>query len=140
VELKGSARARANAKRLRWEMSLPEVLLWQALRKGPGGHRFRHQVPAGDYTLDFYCAPARLVIEVDGEAHSRGDRPERDAVRDAWLAGHGVSVLRVRAQDVLRDLDAVVWHIVTGVTARVPLHHPPEEGGWSPSPALRGRI
>ncbi|MEN2710046.1 DUF559 domain-containing protein [Sphingomonas sp. NPDC092331] len=42
----------------------------------------------------------------------RGDRPERDARRDAWLAGHGVRVLRVPAAEVLCDLDAVLRHIL----------------------------
>lgn len=101
-------------------MSLPEVLLWQVLRSQPGGYRFRRQAPAGDYVLDFYCAPARLAIEVDGEAHSRGDRPGRDLVRDAWLEQRGVRVLRVRAEDVLRDLDSVVRYILAEVGARFP--------------------
>lgn len=72
MEVKSTRRARVGAKRLRRAMALPEVLLWQVLRTQPGGHRFRRQAPAGDYVLDFYCAPARLAIEVDGEAHSRG--------------------------------------------------------------------
>ncbi|WP_332306553.1 endonuclease domain-containing protein [Sphingomonas sp. PAMC 26605] len=96
------------------------MLLWQVLRTRPGGYRFRRQAPAGSYVLDFYCAPARLAIEVDGEAHSRGDRPVRDAARDAWLKEREVAVLRVRAADVLRDLEAVVRRILAEVGARVP--------------------
>ncbi|WP_204270871.1 DUF559 domain-containing protein, partial [Escherichia coli] len=60
----------------------------------PAWPRFRKQHAAGPYVLDFYCAPAMLAIEVDGEAHARGDRPARDATRDAWLAEQGVKVLR----------------------------------------------
>ncbi|MEN3749824.1 endonuclease domain-containing protein [Sphingomonas sp. HF-S3] len=104
------------AKQLRRAMSLPEVLLWRELRKRPGGLKFRHQHPAGPYILDFYCAEVDLAIEVDGEVHGRGDRPERDGVRDAWLHERDVRVLRILASDVLRDLDAVILHIVT--TAR----------------------
>jgi very-short-patch-repair endonuclease len=63
--------------------------------------------------LDFYCAPARLAVEVDGEAHSRGDRSMRDAVRDEWLAARGVRVLRYRAVDVLSNLEGVVREIMT---------------------------
>jgi len=61
--------------------------------------------------LDFYCAPARLVIEVDGEAHNRGDRPERDAKRDAWLAVQNIRVLRYPAKEMLANLDDVVRQI-----------------------------
>ena len=93
-------------------MTLPEVLLWQALRERPAGLKFRHQHPAGEYVVDFFCAARRLAVEVDGEAHNRGDRPQADAARDTWIAAQGVRTLRVPAREVLRDLDAVVRHIV----------------------------
>ena len=69
------------ARRARREMSLPEVLLWQRLKGSPQGIAFRKQHPIGQYRADFYCALARLVIEVDGIAHDLGDRPERDVER-----------------------------------------------------------
>ena len=113
----GPSSTQAHARRLRRNLSLPEVLLWRVLRARPAGLRFRRQHPAGRYVLDFFCPSARLAVEVDGEAHGRGDRPERDALRDAWLAAQGVRVVRVRAVDVLDDLDAVVLHIVSAVPA-----------------------
>lgn len=115
--LSGPERTKANARRLRKEMSLPEVLLWQALRKRPDGAKFRRQHPAGIYVLDFYCDEVRLAVEVDGEAHGRGDRPARDDARDAWLGTQGVTVMRVPAVDVLRDMDAVIRGIVARVRA-----------------------
>lgn len=111
------------ARVLRRTMTLPEVLLWQALRQRPGGLRFRRQHPAGAYVLDFFCPAARLAIEVDGEAHARGDQPGRDAQRDAWIARHGVRTLRVAAGDVLRDLDGVVRQVVHVAGGELPLHH-----------------
>ncbi|MET3438337.1 very-short-patch-repair endonuclease [Sphingomonas sp. 1185] len=105
-------------------MTLPEVLLWRVLRERPEGLRFRRQHPAGAYVLDFYCPAARLAVEVDGEAHERGDRPERDARRDVFLSEHGVAVLRIAARDVLRDLDSVVRYIVAQAHDRLPLHRP----------------
>jgi very-short-patch-repair endonuclease len=89
-------------------MTLPEVLLWRELRKRPGGLRFRRQHPAGPYVLDFFCATANLAVEVDGEAHSRGDRPQRDVTRDTWLHGRGIQVIRIPAADVLKNLDGVL--------------------------------
>ena len=89
-------RTQKRAAEFRRELSLREVLLWQELRKRLGGLKFRHQHPAGRYVLDFFCAGRHLAIEVDGEAHVRGDRPERDAERDRWLAEQRVRVLRIR--------------------------------------------
>ena len=112
------------ARGMRRDMTLPEVVLWRVLRERPEGLRFRRQHPAGAYVLDFYCPAARLAVEVDGEIHERGDRPDRDARRDAFLAEHGVAVLRIPARDVLRDLDSVVRYIVAQARDRLPLHRP----------------
>ena len=70
------------ARELRRTMSLPEGLLWQELRKRPGGYKFRRQHPILDFIADFYCPTARLILEVDGAAHDMGDRPRRDVERD----------------------------------------------------------
>lgn len=87
------------ARYLRCAMSLPEVLLWQALRSQRVGLKFRRQHGTGPYILDFYCSDARLAIEIDGEAHSRGDQPTRDAARDAFLAQSGIATLRIAARE-----------------------------------------
>jgi len=59
-----------------------------------------------------------LAIEADGEAHASGDRPARDAVRDAWLASQGVRVLRYPASEVLTNLEGVVCQIIEVATHR----------------------
>ena len=56
----GPVRSVKLARKLRSEMSLPEVLLWRQLRLRPVGLKFRRQHPAGPYVLDFYCAAARF--------------------------------------------------------------------------------
>jgi very-short-patch-repair endonuclease len=122
------------ARNLRRKMTLPEVILWQALRKTPEGLKFRRQHPTSRYVLDFFCSHARLAIEVDGEAHSRGDRPERDEVRDQWLRAAGIETLRIPAVDVLSDADAVLRWIIAESRARLPLHHP--AGGPPPRDEL----
>ena len=129
--LHGPKRTQKRAAELRKEMTLPEVLLWQELRKRPAGLKFRHQHPAGRYVLDFFCARHRLAIEVDGEVHERGDRPERDAERDAWLISQGVRICRIPAAEVLRDLDAAVRHIVFVARGDLPLRQP---SGLPPPP------
>jgi very-short-patch-repair endonuclease len=117
-------------------MTLPEVLLWQALRRRPFGLKFRRQHPSGAYILDFYCSDARFEIEVDGEAHGRGSHPAADERRDAWFAEHGIETLRVPAQEVLADLDAVLRGVVATCVARLPLHHPALRGGPPPRAKL----
>ena len=124
------------ARILRREMTLPEVLLWQVLRKRPGGLKFRRQHASGPYIVDFYCTDAGLAVEVDGEAHGRGDGPDRDAVRDAWLARAGIATLRITAAEVLRDVEAVCHHILAEARVRLPLHHPAEPGGPPPRDKL----
>ena len=89
-----------------------KVLLWQVLRTRPDGFKFRCQHPLAPYIVYFYCPAARLVVELDGEAHAMGDRPQRDAVRDRKLAEQGLRVVRFGAADVMRDIDSVVRAIV----------------------------
>jgi very-short-patch-repair endonuclease len=106
------------ARKARREMSLPEIALWAVLKTRPDGLKFRHEHPAGPYRLDFYCDKAKLCVEVDGEAHERGNRPERDERRDAWMTMHGIETMRVPARDVLSDLEAVVTMIVDRANQR----------------------
>lgn len=92
----------ARARSFRARMSLPEVLLWQQLRN-QDEVKFRRQHPLGPYVLDFYCAKAKVCVEIDGIAHGMGDRTERDAARDAWLGQQGIEVIRIPASAVLND-------------------------------------
>ena len=100
------------ARELRRSSTLPERLLWQVLRTRPNGFKFRRQHPIGRYVVDFYCPAARLAIEVDGQSHSMGQEPRRDATRDEWLKGQGFQVIRFAAVDVMNDLQSVVTAIL----------------------------
>ena len=120
------------ARELRRKMSLPEVLLWQALRRRPNGLKFRRQFPTDRITTDFACLSHRLIIEVDGEGHSFGDQPRRDGARDALLRREGFYVMRVAARDVLKDLDAVLRFILTICSEVGPLHHDASRRGPPP--------
>jgi very-short-patch-repair endonuclease len=110
------------ARRLRKRMSLPEVLLWQQLRGAKSGPKFRRQHPVGPYIVDFYCREAALIVEIDGEVHSRGDRPARDETRQAFLIENGYRVLRIPAADVLRNVGEIAASIAAFVAS--PLHQP----------------
>ena len=93
-------------------MSLPEVLLWQILRKRLDGPKFRRQHPIGPYVLDFYVASLKVAIEIDGAGHDMGDRPARDKARQRWLEAQGIRMLRIAAKDVLADPIAVADSIL----------------------------
>ena len=112
------------ARELRKEMSLPEVLLWVQLQRHPGGHKFRKQVPQHPYTLDFACLKARLAIEVDGEAHNRGDQPKRDEIRDRVMAERGFRTLRLPAYEVLKNMEGCVMAVVAACDGA----NPPRNG------------
>ena len=101
------------ARKLRKEMTPPEVRMWVRLRARIDGRpSFRRQHPEGPFILDFYCEAAGLAIEVDGAIHGHGDQPERDARKDAWLTRNGIEVHRISGRDVMSDPDAAADGIV----------------------------
>ena len=98
------------ARALRREAPFPERLLWSRLRaKHAGGLQFRRQHPLGPYIADFYCAAARLVIELDGISHD--ERAAYDAERTRFIASQGLRVIRFSDDEVIRDVDDVVYRI-----------------------------
>ena len=116
-------------------MSYPEVLLWQRLRRSPGGIRFRRQHPIGlHYVADFYCASAKLVIEVDGQIHDQPGVIGRDGTREAFIRSRGLTVIRILARDVLQNTDEAAAAIVALVST--PLH--PSRKRASGPPPLAG--
>jgi very-short-patch-repair endonuclease len=128
MELTGPWRTIERARELRKQMSLPERMLWKALRGKQTGYRFRRQHPAGPYVLDFYCHELNLCLEVDGESHDF--RVRHDERRDHWLELQGVRTLRIAARDILADTDTAVRYVIEmaqapSVALRAP---PPPEG------------
>ena len=104
--LRAPAKTVARARRLRRTLSPPEARLWRCLKaRTPEQPVFRRQHPIGPYVIDFYCAKARLAIEIDGMSHDMSDRPQRDARRDAWLRERGVTVMRIAATDLMQCFD-----------------------------------
>jgi very-short-patch-repair endonuclease len=133
---RAQSRTITNARRLRREMSLTEVLLWRVLHQRPAGLKFRRQHGSGAFVLDYFCSDARLAIEIDGMAHAMGNRPKRDETRDAWFSKAGIATMRIPAEAVLADVGAVVTGIVEEARSRLPLRHPAAPGG----PPPRGKL
>jgi very-short-patch-repair endonuclease len=121
------------ARELRRKMTLPEVILWDALRRGRLAKlRFRRQHPCGPYVLDFYLPSARMAIEVDGSVHDSSAQAKHDERRTAWLAEQGVTVLRVAARDILRD------ELLERVLLAIEQLSAPSTACGGPPPPLRG--
>ena len=95
----------AAARRLRRQLSLPELLLWRLLSASRRDIRFRKQHPIGPFVADFYCPRAKVVIEIDGASHDHSQHG--DEQRDTYMNSLGLAVIRIPATDVLADPVAV---------------------------------
>ena len=94
------------AQKLRREMTKEEKQLWyHYLREYPV--RFRRQVTCGKYILDFYCAKAKLAVELDGSQHYEEEGLAHDAARTAYLESLGLEVLRIPNNEVMKNLEGV---------------------------------
>jgi len=106
------------ARELRKDMTPQEKELWyKFLRRYPV--QFRRQVTFGRFIVDFYCAKAKLVIELDGGQHFVGNGPAYDAERTAYLEGLGLRVLRFANNEVDREFRAVCEAIDRAVAEHV---------------------
>jgi very-short-patch-repair endonuclease len=105
----------ARARKLRANMTGAEARLWRALRRAQlNGFSFRKQHPVGPFVIDFYCAPLRLAIEVDGGQHAEQTK-EADDRRTQWLAEKGITVVRYWNNDVLSNLEGVLSDLLTHI-------------------------
>ena len=100
------------AKDLRINATPEERLLWSHLRNRRfAGTRWLWQYPVAGYILDFYCAAAKLVVELDGSQHQLPDSVEYDIARTQYLSAKGLRVLRFGNVDVTRNVAAVLERI-----------------------------
>jgi very-short-patch-repair endonuclease len=99
---------------MRSEPTEAENLLWQRLRRHHiHGLSFRRQHSIGQFIVDFYCAKARLVIEVDGLIHQY--QGEEDSIRQKYLESYDLKVLRFSNDIVLNNIDEVVKQIISSL-------------------------
>jgi len=116
------------AKRLRRNQTDAERLLWFRLRdRRLNGLKFKRQMPIYSYVVDFCCADARLIVELDGGQH--GELQAADAARTKKLEKLGYLVLRFWNNDIFDNIDGVLETIVS--TAR---QHSPEPPHPDPLP------
>ena len=66
----------------------------------------------GNYIVDFYCASAKIVIELDGSQHYENEVIEKDIARDEYLKENGITVLRYSNLDVDKNFKGVCEDIL----------------------------
>ena len=98
------------ARKLRKNMTLAEVLLWNQLkRKKMNGYDFHRQKPINNYIVDFFCPKLKLIIEIDGESHIY--RGNEDIKRQDILESLGFHFLRFADIDVKKSMIDVLTSI-----------------------------
>ena len=98
------------AKTLRKNMTPWERKLWyEFLKYYP--IRFQRQKAIGNYIADFYCAKAKLVVELDGGGHYTSEQEEKDALRTQALEAMDLTVVRICNLDIDRNFEGVCEYI-----------------------------
>jgi len=101
-----------NARELRKNMTLAEIILWSRLRSRKiDGYKFRRQQPILDYIVDFYCDELKLIIEADGEIHSLSDKSETDVKRNKLLKINGYHILHLTNSEIQTDINSAIKKI-----------------------------
>ena len=97
---------------LRNNSTSAEAVLWTYLKSASiDGRKFRRQHSIGKYIADFYCPSEKLIVELDGEPHSDYIQIEKDKIRDKFLEGLGLTVLRFENRLVFQDPEYILKEI-----------------------------
>ncbi len=91
---------------LRKSMTKEERHLWYDFLKGLPQTVHRQKV-IGKYIVDFYCASAKIVIELDGSQHYEEEGAKKDTIRDNFLSSLGIKVLRYSNRDINTNFEGV---------------------------------
>ena len=112
---KNNPRLTSNAQSLRKDMTKQERHLWYDFLKGLPV-TFNRQKVIGKYIVDFYCAKAGVVIEIDGEQHYDCDGMKKDKIRDDYLHNMGLKVLRYTNLEIDRNFNGVCEDILRHIS------------------------
>ena len=93
--------------------------MWRHLRNRNLKYKFRRQHPIDFFIVDFYCAEARLLIEIDGDSHLVKEQMEYDKTRTEYLEELGYKVIRFTNDDVRYNINAVAGEILEVVEKRI---------------------
>lgn len=98
------------ARTLRKNMTKEERHLWyDFLRDYPV--KIKRQTVLGKYIVDFYCAKAKLVIELDGSQYYEDSGIDYDLIRSKYLEEYGLKIVRIQNPDVNNNFQGVCLYI-----------------------------
>jgi len=112
-------RLKPRARELRNSATRQETDLWyEFLRRRP--EQWNRQRVIGEFIVDFYCAKAKLVVELDGTQHDTPEGLAYDEERSAYLEGLGLKVIRFKNREVDDAFALVCGRIAEAVEAGAP--------------------
>ena len=103
---------------LRKNMTKEERHLWYDFLKDYPV-RFIRQKILVKYIADFYCAKAKLVIELDGSQHFDAEGIKKDAIRTEFLEEYGIMVLRIQNDEIFDNFEMICDYIDSLVRQRM---------------------
>ena len=98
------------ARKLRREMTPHERKLWYLFLRNYPVKIYKQRI-IDKFIVDFYCATAKLVIEIDGSQHYDPQGQAYDAERTAILESYGLRVIRYSNREIDREFSAVCQQI-----------------------------
>ncbi len=107
-----------NARELRKNMTKEEKHLWYDFLKDYPV-RFKKQKIIGKYIVDFYCATANLVIEIDGSQHYENEEIRYDEARTKFLEQFDLKVLRIPNIEINSNFDNICEYIDSVIKDRL---------------------
>ena len=106
------------AKELRKNATPWERKLWYEFLRDYAT-KFTRQKPLGNYIADFYCAKAKIVIELDGGGHFEKEVMSYDNQRTIDLERTGLLVLRINNDEIDKNFNNVCEYIDMQVKKRL---------------------
>ena len=122
MERKHNKELTSRARELRKNMTKEERRLWYDFLRGYPVP-FSRQKVLGRYIVDFYCAKAKLVIELDGSQHFEPDAMARDAERTDYLADFSLTVIRIPNNELSQNFTGVCEYIDQAVKQSLSQRH-----------------
>ena len=107
-----------NAESLRKNMTDQERKLWYLFLKDYPIRILKQKI-IHNSILDFYCAKAKLGIEIDGSQHYTEDGLIRDKERAVILESEGVEIIRFSNLEVDRQFKGVCEYIDNEISKRI---------------------
>ena len=105
------------AKKMAKNMTKAEQLVWfHILKSNKTGFKWIKQKVIDNYIVDFYCHTLSLVIEIDGDTHTKTKDYDQERVK--LLNYIGLKVIRYANNQVYKSIDSVFEDIHNQIKIR----------------------